>query len=176
MLPQSLPPSGPPPKPTIQWTIPFIPGVNMAIWVDGSIRVTLTADKAELVTQHFREVVKAMEVGTEMIKNPPKKCTGCRGKGQIIVKTGMARETQVCPSCNGSGQKIHRPADPAKLMTRNVGHVPPLSANPLPHQTHVDPQIDNSIRQNPPAAPVEQVESPSENLREVDAGELHDFD
>jgi hypothetical protein len=168
-MPSAKPPA-PPPKPPITWSIPFMAGTTFHQWADGSIKIIFPADQAEAVTEHFRNVVKAMEVGMEMIKNPPKKCPGCRGQGQIVVKNGEARETQVCPGCNGSGMKIHRPTDPSKLMTRNTGHVPPLAAPLLPHQTYVDPRINN---EQPKAPQGPQVQEPQESvLREVDAQDL----
>ncbi len=158
----SAKPAGPPPKPPITWTIPHLPGAQMNQWHDGSVKITFPPEQAEQVIAHFEQVVKAMNIGHDMIKNPPKKCPKCRGQGQVIVKTGDARETHVCDGCNGSGMKIHRPTDPSKLMTRNFGHTPPLEPL-LPHQTHVPEQIRNE-QPKPP--------EPQPGLREIDASAL----
>ncbi len=152
-----------PMKPPITLTIPHLPGAQMNQWHDGSVKITFPADQMEEVIKHFEQNVAAMKVAADMIKNPPKKCPNCRGQGQIIVKNGLQRETVVCPGCNGSGMKLHRPTDPAKLMTRNVGHFPPVLDKPvLPHETYVPEQIRNE----------EKILPPSPQLREVEPGEL----
>lgn len=154
-----------PPKPPITLTIPHLPGAQMNQWHDGSVKITFPAEQFDDVINHFEQNLAAIKLAADLVKNPPKKCPSCRGQGQVIVKSGTERLTQVCPGCNGSGSKIHRPTDPAKLMTRNVGHVPPANAPVLPHETYVPEQIRNE--------PKKRVDpTPMPGLREVTKEEL----
>lgn len=171
MIPTPKPATAP--KPPIMWTIIPMPGIAFQAWADGSIKIQFPAERAEEVLEHMKAMVGIMEQGAHMIKNPPKKCPGCRGQGQIIVKNGNERNQEVCPQCSGSGMKgLLQPAlpvNPAKLMTRNVGHTTPLHAPSqvplLPHQTEVDPKIKNETV----------IEKTAPELREVDAEDLEEF-
>lgn len=166
MMPSSPKPPEPPKQP-VTWTIMPLPGVAFQAWADGSIKISFPPERAEEVLGHFKQMVSVMEQGAHMIKNPPKKCPGCRGQGQIVVKFENQRTQQVCPECKGSGMKgllppaQPLPVSPAKLMTRNVGHVPPPTI--LPHQTEVDPQLKNEAPKQEPT------------LREVDAEDLQEY-
>jgi hypothetical protein len=158
-------------KPPVMWTIMPMPGIAFQAWADGSIKIQFPADRAEEVLEHFKTMIGIMEQGAHMIKNPPKKCPGCRGQGQIVVKNGNERTQEPCPQCKGSGMKglliptQSLPVSPAKLMTRNVGHTTPLPEPLLPHQTEVDPQLKNETTFEPPTT----------QLREVDKEDLEEF-
>ena len=167
MIPTPKPATAP--KPPIMWTIIPMPGIAFQAWADGSIKIQFPAERAEEVLEHFKQMLTIMEQGAHMIKNPPKKCPGCRGQGQVIVKNGNERNQEVCPQCSGSGMKglitPRLPVNPATLMTRNVGHTPPLSTPLLPHQTEVDPKLKNETV----------FEKPPTELREIDAEDLEEF-
>jgi hypothetical protein len=159
-----------PQKPPIVWTIAPLTGVAYQMWADGSVKVQFQAEYAEEVLKHFESLVSIMKQGAHMIKNPPKTCPSCRGKGQVVVKNGAARENVVCPECKGSGKKITvlpepaLPVNPALLMTRNVGHVTPLPKPILPHQNEVPDHIK---------PPVEEEES---DFQEMTTEQIHQFD
>lgn len=102
MLPPHIPQT-PQPKPNVTWTLMAPPQVAFQMWVDGSVRITFAADKAEEVIASFENHLNAFRGMKAMLDNPPKKCVACRGTGQIMVKQGDAKEPKVCPKCSGSG-------------------------------------------------------------------------
>lgn len=112
-LPTHNPPGGhpgqpgqaPPIRPPVQWTIMPPPQVQFAMWVDGSLKITFAPDKADEVILCLEQYISTFKTQKEMINNPPKKCTACRGAGQIMVKRDNGqKEPEVCGKCKGSGQ------------------------------------------------------------------------
>jgi hypothetical protein len=89
------------------------------MWVDGSVKIVFSPDRAGEVLDSFRQHLKAFEIAKGMLDNPPKKCVGCRGVGQLMVKKGDTKEAVVCPKCSGSGRMNFIPPN-----VGTVGHAP----------------------------------------------------
>ena len=135
------------PKPNVTWTLMAPPHVAFQLWVDGTIKITFSADKAGEVIAAFENHLTAFKGMKAMLDNPPKKCIACRGTGQIMVKQGDAKEPKVCPKCSGSGLM--------NFIPPNVGAVaptpalPPLEDEPavvaLPHESLPSIETDPTV-------------------------------
>ncbi len=138
----------------ITWTLMPTPHVAFQMWVDGSIKIVFTAEKAEEVIQNLRQHLKAFEIAKGMLDNPPKKCVGCRGSGQIMVKKAdNSKEAVVCPKCSGSGQMGFIPpnlspeptrVEPVALPSLTDDETPKVQ---LPHQTLPQVPDPDALRQ-----------------------------
>lgn len=136
----------------ITWTLMPTPHVAFQMWVDGSIKIVFTADKAAEVIENLRQHLKAFEIAKGMLDNPPKKCVGCRGSGQIMVKnTDNTKEAVVCPKCSGSGRMNFIPPQPEPVRVETVS-LPSLTDDEtpkvqLPHQTLPQVPDPDALRQ-----------------------------
>jgi hypothetical protein len=119
------------------------------MWVDGSVKVSFSPSKVDEVIQCFENHLTAFKGMKAMINNPPKKCTGCRGAGQIMVRKGEGKEAAVCPKCKGSGLM--------NLIPPSVSQGPAAKAEPetpmLPQALHV------------PMAPMGAITPPAETVQ-----------
>jgi hypothetical protein len=97
------------------------------MWVDGSIKINFAPHLADQVIQCLENHLTAYKGMKAMLDNPPKKCTGCRGSGQIMVKKGDQKEATVCPKCKGSGLMNFIP--PSVQVTAPVKAVLPQTQN-----------------------------------------------
>lgn len=153
-LPTHTPPQGEAPKQVnITWTLMPTPHVAFQMWVDGSIKIVFPPEKAEDVIANLRQHLKAFEIAKAMLDNPPKKCVGCRGSGQIMVKQAdNSKQPVVCFKCSGSGRmnfippNINQP-EPIETVT-----LPSLTDDEtpkvqLPHQTLPQVPDPDALRQ-----------------------------
>lgn len=140
MLPTHNPPQQPPagqpsaaPRPNVVWTLMPPPHVAFQMWVDGSIKVNFAPHLADEVIQCLENHLTAFRGMKEMLENPPKKCTGCRGAGQIMVKKGDSKEAAVCPKCKGSGRMNFVPPSVPQTVA-----APQASAAVLPQAAKIE--------------------------------------
>jgi hypothetical protein len=108
MLPPHNPPQPPQAgqpaaRPNVVWSLMPPPHVAFQMWIDGSVKINFAPHLADQVIQCLENHLTAYKGMKAMLDNPPKKCTGCRGSGQIMVKKGDQKEATVCPKCKGSG-------------------------------------------------------------------------
>ncbi len=126
--PHTHQPAAAPAPQNVTWTIMPPPHIAFQMWVDGSIKVVFAPSKAEEVITCLEQHLNAFKIAKSMLENPPKKCPGCRGTGQIVVKKGDQKENAVCTKCSGSGRM--------NFVPPSVGTV-----GPAPEQRLPDPSI-----------------------------------
>jgi hypothetical protein len=131
------------------------------MWIDGSIKVNFAPHLADQVIQCLENHLTAYKGMKAMLDNPPKKCTGCRGSGQIMVKKGDQKEATVCPKCKGSGLMNFVPPSvqaptaamlpaPVKAVlpqTQNVefAQMTPQSAIPVPSRSLIQDDVPPTV-------------------------------
>jgi hypothetical protein len=139
----ALPPHSSQPAQVTQntvWTLVPPSGIAFQTWIDGTIKIQFQRDKADELIACLENHLNAFKGLKTMLDNPPKKCVGCRGTGQIMVKTGDSKELQVCPKCSGSGLMGLIPLSvPSATLVHS--HNPQELPAILPHQQKKLPDI-----------------------------------
>lgn len=159
-LPPHTQQAAPAAKPNVTWTIMAPPNVAFQMWIDGSVKLIFSPDKAGEVIASLEQHLNAFKIAKGMLDNPPKKCVGCRGTGQVMVKKGESKEPVVCPKCSGSGMMnfippsvstMKAPEPPAIPAVAGMMTLPRLDDDEppqvnLPHQTLAQVPDPDSMR------------------------------
>jgi molecular chaperone DnaJ len=81
----------------------------------------------ECLTEHEREITVPYEKDCDHCDgsgaaagSAPKRCSRCRGQGQITIDHQFLRVAQTCPSCRGQGTVISKPCRPCEGTGKGV--------------------------------------------------------
>jgi len=172
--PPQPPPAGQPPagaRQNVIWTLTPPHHVAFQMWIDGSVKINFPPSLVNEVIQCLENHLTAYKGMKAMLDNPPKKCTGCRGSGQIMVKKGDLKEPTVCPKCKGSGLMNFippsvqaTPAVPAKPQTPALPQTQAVEFAQMTPQTAIPAASRPLIQDDVPPAVV----LPHQQLQPID--------